>query len=118
MVEEVEEDQSPGVGASEVQTHQLELLEQVIVVQLLLSVVGLQVVGVILQPQLRVGVPFLDHQPGYGGVSLQPSVGALLLQQNVLQLLLVDLQWTEDTPCCSDPVYNHQDLLQDGGLSL
>lgn len=98
-MEEVEEDQPPGLRAPELQTHQLELLEQVLVVQLLLSVVGLQVVGVVLQSQLRVSVPLLDQRPGYGGIRLQASVGALLLQQDVLQLLLVDLQWTEDALC-------------------
>lgn len=117
MVEEVEHDQLPGVVAPEVQTHQLELLEQVLVVQLLLSVVGLQVVSVILQPQFSVSVPFLDQRTGYGAVCLQAGVGALLLQQDVLQLLLVDLQWTEDATCCSDPDHNHQVRLQDGRLS-
>lgn len=95
VVEEVEEDHPPGAEDPQVQTHQLKLLEQVLIMQLLLSVVGLQVVGVVLQPQLRVSIPFLDQRPGYGAVRLHPCVGALLLQQDVLQLLLVDLQWTE-----------------------
>lgn len=58
---EFEEDQPPAAGVPEVQTHQLKFFEQVLVVQLLLSVVGLQVVGIVLQPQLCVGIVFLDH---------------------------------------------------------
>lgn len=86
--------------------------------QLLLPEVGLQVVAVVLQPQLRVGVPVLDQRPGGGGIRLQPSGGALLLQQDMLQLLLVDLRWMEGGPCCSDTVHNLQDLLRDGRLTV